>query len=213
MNSRAEASGSSGSSRVVGASNAMQLTFTGGGSRGRFKRLREQMCPTLLARLVAELIVADFDEHVRQLAVLAVHRDGEIGEIVNSVGLVVVGDDLRIDGDEGIHHAPREAGIAIVQKPEEPRTIDSGEPWREAVDRDQDRSPAKTPAGIEHCTDRIVERLMDLVISTETFRLAKLGVGRNSRPVAGFRNAVWRDERAVTVDHQPAVALHDERRV
>src|SRR5687768_14787065 len=130
MNSRAEASGSSGSSRVVGASSAMQLTFTGGGSCGRFKRLGEQMCPTLLARLVADLIVADFDEHVRQLAALAMHRDGEIREIVNRVGLVVVGDDLRIVADDCVHHAPREAGIAVVQEPEEPGAVDSGEPWR-----------------------------------------------------------------------------------
>src|SRR5687768_15954491 len=171
MNSRAEASGSSGISRVVGASNAMQLTFTSGGSCGRFKRLGEQMGPTLLARLVAELIVADLDEHVRQLAVLAMHRDGEIREIVNSVGLVVVGHDLRIVADDGVHHAPREAGIAIVQEPEEPRTIDSGEPWREAVDRDQDRWPPRALAGVEHCSDCIVERPMDLVVASKAFRL------------------------------------------
>ena len=143
----------------------MQLTFTGCGSCGRFKRVGEQMGPTLLARLVADLIVADFDEHVRQLAALPMHRDGEIGEIVNSVGLVVVGEDVRIVEGERIHHAPREAGIAIVQKPEEPGAVDSGKPWRKTVDRDQDRSPPSTLPEIEQCIDRSVERPMDLVIS------------------------------------------------
>ena len=130
---------------------------------GSDQRRGDQLCPAVLPLFVADQVVADFQEQMRDAAALAVHRDRIVGKVVDQIRLVVsrvyhwvlrpeVSRNRAAKRPSRLERAPRCQG----------RSRPAGEPRREAVDGHEDRMPRLLGAPVQKRRKRAVERLVDL---------------------------------------------------
>ena len=137
------------------------------------------------------------------------HGDGVVGLVADRIGLVIADHEIAL-GAQQFQQERRQMGVAVIERADMPGPRDAGIDGRKAVQRHQHRRHA--------CAAALVDDLADApVIGIEDLRAPHRGGLARNALVAGNRGrlADARDRacdmgRAVAVDDEPRVALHDQ---
>src|SRR5581483_4354804 len=94
---------------------------------------------------IGDQVLADLDLDMGQAAPLAMDRDGVVGEVADTIGLVVADDEVALALEE-VEEDAGVAGITVIEAADVPLPADALENRREGMHRDEHRRlPARLP--------------------------------------------------------------------
>ena len=149
---------------------------------------------------------------MEQAAALAVHRERVVGLLAHRVRQLVADVRRGIVVQDPEHRAGK-ARIAVVQEAEPPGPAGAVVDRGEAVQRDQDGRDARLRAGLQDALEGVVIRPEQRLDPGLARRRRDALVARDRGRIADRRDRRRHVGRPVAVDHEPRIALRDQRRL
>ena len=146
---------------------------------------------------------------IHQPACLAVHGDGVVGLVADRIGLVVADHEIAL-GAQQLQQQRRQMRVAVIERADVPGSRDAGINRRKAVQRHQHRRHGGAAALVDDLADAPVVGIEDLRAPHFRCLARNALIACYRRGLADARDRACGIGRAVAVDDQPRVALHDQ---